>query len=426
MSSRLVHAAWVAVLTVSVVGLLCGQSYAATIAVDSTVDVLAIDGSCTLREAVVAANTNSAVDTCAAGDVMPTVDVIDLPAGLYQMAIAPVLPDDAEHGDLDLVEDVIVQGQGKELSIIDGGGLDRIFEVQSGVTAVVNDVAIQHGAATGGGGVSHSGVRLTLNRCRIASNFNDGSTGSAGGGIRNLPGAQVELYDSEVVGNISDGASGGISNQGFAVVERSTISGNQATTGAGGVAVDGALTLRNSTISGNSAGTHGGGVHVGPNATVSIDSSTITGNTAGSGYGGGIFNYPQALVYSRHSIIAENLAGGECYLPITSNGGNVEGPGSSCGFVAADDLTAVSPEDLGLAPLYDMGGPTQTHALYVASVAVDRTAGACSQVVVDQRSMPRSDGRCDSGAFEVQVGEQLLLVGPFESGDLSGWSGIVP
>jgi hypothetical protein len=213
---------------------------------------------------------------------------------------------------------------------------------------------------------------------------------------------------------------------GYAVVTRSTISGNEATGGAGGIGTDYALTVKNSTISGNTAGLNGGGIASGPSGNIIIESSTITGNTAGSGYGGGIFAYPAAMVASRHSIVAANLTGGNCYLAVTSRGGNVEGPGSSCGFIEADDLTAVSSEDLGLAPLFEMGGPTRTHALYVESVAIDRTAGACSDVAVDQRGLPRDDGGCDSGAFEVQVGEELLFLETFESGDLSTWAHSVP
>jgi CSLREA domain-containing protein len=44
-----------------------GLAQAAVINVDTTEDELNNDGDCSLREAVVAANTDSAVDTCTAG-----------------------------------------------------------------------------------------------------------------------------------------------------------------------------------------------------------------------------------------------------------------------------------------------------------------------------------------------------------------------
>src|SRR4051794_3140538 len=53
---------------------------AATITVNSTADVAANDGQCTLREAIIAANTNTAsgaaAGECVAGQASPTIDVI--------------------------------------------------------------------------------------------------------------------------------------------------------------------------------------------------------------------------------------------------------------------------------------------------------------------------------------------------------------
>ena len=54
-------------------------SRAADIFVTTTEDGIANDGDCTLREAILAANTNTAVDECAAGTTWPQ-DVIVLTA----------------------------------------------------------------------------------------------------------------------------------------------------------------------------------------------------------------------------------------------------------------------------------------------------------------------------------------------------------
>src|SRR5262245_44631465 len=53
---------------------------AATITVNSTADAAVNDGNCTLREAILAANSDTAVDGCAAGNGP---DVVIVPAGTY-------------------------------------------------------------------------------------------------------------------------------------------------------------------------------------------------------------------------------------------------------------------------------------------------------------------------------------------------------
>src|SRR5213592_3833368 len=60
--------------------LLAGSALASTITVNSTADTAANDGACTLREAIIAANTNTAsgamAGECVAGEASPTVDTI--------------------------------------------------------------------------------------------------------------------------------------------------------------------------------------------------------------------------------------------------------------------------------------------------------------------------------------------------------------
>ena len=73
----------------------------------------------------------------------------------------------------------------------------------------------------------------------------------------------------------------------------------------------------------------------------------------------------------------------------------------------ASDQTSVSADDLKLAPLGDNGGPTETNALGVGSVAIDQLGpddcvdALGAPVLTDQRGEPR-DSMCDVGAFELQ------------------------
>ncbi|MEM6796446.1 MAG: CSLREA domain-containing protein, partial [Acidobacteriota bacterium] len=60
-------------------------AHAATIAVTTTADVIAVDGLCSLREAVTAANTNLPFNDCPTGEAGPAIDVIELAAGTYTL-----------------------------------------------------------------------------------------------------------------------------------------------------------------------------------------------------------------------------------------------------------------------------------------------------------------------------------------------------
>ncbi|MER7468999.1 hypothetical protein [Streptomyces sp. NPDC097981] len=76
-------------------------------------------------------------------------------------------------------------------------------------------------------------------------------------------------------------------------LNHSTVSGNTATTNAGGILnTGGSLTLDHSTVSGNTAGQDGGGIFNDGGGTTALTSSTVVRNTANGGpvSGGGIFN----------------------------------------------------------------------------------------------------------------------------------------
>src|SRR5207245_2524930 len=97
---------------------------------------------------------------------------------------------------------------------------------------------------------------------------------------------------------------------GTLTINNSTISGNTAGDGPGGgiYSVSGTLAITSSTISGNSAADDGGGLY-NVYATVTITSSTISANSA-SKTGGGVDNEISAsgTVNLRNTIIAKNTA----------------------------------------------------------------------------------------------------------------------
>src|SRR5699024_11194565 len=91
----------------------------------------------------------------------------------------------------------------------------------------------------------------------------------------------------------------------------------------------GTITIENSTISGNTAADTGGGLVTSSAAaaTVVIDNSTFANN--GAGIGG---NFAQFLgsITVRNTIIASPAAGGNCANPLIDGGNNLQFPDSSC------------------------------------------------------------------------------------------------
>jgi CSLREA domain-containing protein len=355
--------------------------------VDTTDDELKSDGDCSLREAIRAANSDTAVDACLAGS---GADTIILPAGIYTLTIGGIVEYEAATGDLNITDDLTLIGAGASTTIVDGGALDRVFHIDRfgvGVTVEMSGMTIRNGQAPGGGGGVWNGGLLTIVNCAVTDN------------------------------RASDEA-GGIWNEGTLTVTSCTISNNSATHG-GGVKnrIQATMAITNSTISGNSASDSAGGII--NSATLALINSTIVSNTAGS-YHGGIGNFTSgADLRFKNTLIAGNAptdCGGNTYL--ISQGHNLIQNTSDCSIIGTvDDLASdITGRDPRLGSLQDNGGQTQTHALLLGSPAVDAGANdSCPST--DQRGEPRPvDGdhsgtaTCDVGAFEVQQGWYPLFL----------------
>ena len=175
----------------------------------------------------------------------------------------------------------------------------------------------------------------------------------------------------------------------------------------GGIYSVGTLTINNSTISGNSASFGGGGIELSHGASATINNSTITANTVFSYDGGGIVSYDIASATFQNSILANNT-GGNCSGTTISTGYNLSSDGT-CSFNGAGDMNNT---DARLGTLGNQGGPTQTIPLLEGSPAMDAgnpngcTDGKGHLLRIDQRGYPRPDKEdntgCDMGAYERQ------------------------
>lgn len=198
-----------------------GSVQAATIVVNSTADVIADDGQCTLREAIIAVNNDTASGAsggeCAAGSGD---DTITLPFGFYQLSIPGITEGFSATGDLDIRTNMTISGAGPG-TVVDGGGLDRVFEIgpagTSGVVATISGVTIRNGVISGGLGagiINNSLATLVLTDSVMTMNNGSGMrnggfatlnrvvvSGNSDRGIVNT--ATVNITDSSIIDNSS-------------------------------------------------------------------------------------------------------------------------------------------------------------------------------------------------------------------------------
>ena len=185
---------FVALLTIGLDAKNANHAQAVTYTVTKTADTNdgACDADCSLREAIISANN------------APGADVIFIPAGTYIFSIEGTDENAAATGDLDITDDLTINGAGTSNTFIDGGALDRVFDIDGATTNVnISDVTIQNGLVTDypGAGLFNGGV-LVVDHVTVTGNV--------------------------VNGTHSYATAGGLFSNGKATVISSTISNNQA------------------------------------------------------------------------------------------------------------------------------------------------------------------------------------------------------
>ncbi|HEY8559774.1 MAG TPA: choice-of-anchor Q domain-containing protein [Pyrinomonadaceae bacterium] len=395
---------------------------------------------CTLREAIIAANTSPGPDTI---NFTPGLNgTIPLTPGFDQLVVA---------------SDVYIDGPGARVVSVSGQNANRVFLVTGvGTNATIEGLTITNGRAElldtllgdGGGVLNVGGSTLRLVEVTVSNN----TATSLGGGVatRSLLGTTSTTYitRSLISDNVSVAGGGGISNIAVAdilsgattTVTNSTITRNQAGAEAGGVSnVGGTVNLINDTISHNRSVATGGGVVnlVGAldlgvtnmrNTIVAYNNATLVGS---------ILNLSDDVLGIFNSL-GNNLIGNNLNAEVSFAASAWVGLSPEPN-VKADIVGSVSAGtkviDPLLGPLQNNGGPTDTRAVLPGSPAINRGnncvgTDSCATdpsadtlpeaLSTDQRSIgfPRiNSGVVEIGAYEllapptaaqVSVGGQVM------------------
>src|SRR5919106_5541393 len=177
-------------------------AHAAVYTVTKTADTAdgACNSDCSLREAILAANANDGPD------------FILLGPGTYTLSLAGTGEDLGATGDLDIRDDVALVGASAASTVVDGGQLDRVFDVLAGVRAEIQGLTIRNGKVAGAGAGLRNAGDLALSRVVISGNatIQGGQTGAGGGLWTSGGSSHLGLADSTVSGNPADGSGGGL------------------------------------------------------------------------------------------------------------------------------------------------------------------------------------------------------------------------
>ena len=399
-----------------------------------------VDGAtCTLVNAIAAANTDTATGGCSAGSGADTL-VLASSSTHTLSTFNNTSSDSIRNGLPQIASNITLDGNNATIirpSTTSAGF--RIFYVTSTGALTLNNLTIQGGSIQGkGGGIANLGGAVTLNNVTFVSNAAKLTSGSGGGGGIYSSSGTVTLNDSVIHGSLG----GGINVAGGSLMVNSSTVYSSIDTGegtCGGIFINSTLvTINNSTVSGNVSATagasvnKGGGITMASNGSLTVNNSTVTGNSSVNNGGGiSVSGTGNTLTLVRTLLAGNTASSGSNELfnntgVVTGNNYNLFGHSGQTtaqalsGFTpSGSDLTATNNGTMPTllsnilnTTLANNGGATLTHALMTDSPAVD--AAGSTGLATDQRGIARPQGAAfDIGAFEwntSKVNTQLTQV----------------
>ncbi|MEZ4864700.1 MAG: choice-of-anchor Q domain-containing protein [Caldilineaceae bacterium] len=346
------RARWLFLFAPCIVGLLLcvAPVYAQTsITVTTDQDTVAADGLCSLREAVIAANTDGAFNDCPAGSGADTITFssnLPLPLTIV-LTQTGQNEDNAATGDLDIAGELTIAG---EQVTIDGNDADRVFEILSGARVTMTGLTVRNGnpgaGKNGGGLLLDLTARLTMTNSQVISN-----TALQGGGLFVLGG--LTLNDSTVDSN----RGGGIQNSGGLV----TLNHSNVTNHSNGYAIrnegSGSLTVNGGLIDNNQGGVYN-----------SVATATLTGVTVSNNKGnGGVSNLGDVVtkLTVQQTLFLLNRA---------ANGGAILNQGTGANATVRDSLFMSNTATASGGAIFTFGGMGVSGSTFTGNHA--RSGGA--------------------------------------------------
>jgi hypothetical protein len=215
--------------------------------------------------------------------------------------------------------DLTIQNTSGGKVTIDGGGIDRVFDINPTFDAANPTPKFL---------VTIEGVTITDGRAFDPTGANPDGGVASGGGIRTQGNASLTLIDDVITDNAATADGGGVVSENAVsvpwtfTITNTVISNNRAGDAGGGIDVDGSgkVFVTDSSITGNSSVNQGAGIwldaiqdgNVFQTADLTVTGTLISGNRAlaGGNVGGGIGNAGNGTVTIQSSTVADNYAGG--------------------------------------------------------------------------------------------------------------------
>ncbi len=286
--------------------------YAAVITVNTSADEHNSDGDCSLREAILAANTDTAVDACTPGSNHDEIQFNLTTPAFITLTLGQLVVEN---------DPLTLTGPGSNqlaMSGSSGGNGSRIFDIATGIPVTFTGLTLQNGRASSGGAIRSAGNLVIADAVFLHNSAN------ADGGALSVTG-NLTLTNTDVLSNTASGEGGGVKVTGQMVVVNGRFQNNQSGSYGGGVHANTNITINGTQFVSNTAALYAGGVWAWANATIAnatfdhnrattfnagaiyvrydldLTDSTFSGNSAGQNIGAIWASRDATIVGSRFS-----------------------------------------------------------------------------------------------------------------------------